>query len=71
VTRVDDDALITIYRRGLKSAVKDELIRTRVKIEILEELIRETINIDDKLYKRKIEDRYNRNNALVGIGFDR
>jgi hypothetical protein len=51
--------------------VKDELIRTRVKIETLEELIRETINIDNKLYKRKIEDRYNRNNILVDIGSNR
>jgi hypothetical protein len=71
VTRWDDDALITIYRRGLKSAVKDELMRTRAKIETLEELIRETIDIDDKLYERKIEDRYDRNNVLVGIGSDR
>jgi hypothetical protein len=51
--------------------VKDELIRTRAKIETLEELIRETINIDNKLYERKIEDCYDRNNVLVGIGFDR
>jgi hypothetical protein len=51
--------------------VKDKLIRTRAKIETLEELIRETINIDDKLYERKIEDRYDRINALVGIGSNR
>jgi hypothetical protein len=51
--------------------VKDELIRTRAKIKTLEELIRETINIDNKLYKRKIEDRYDRNNILVGIGSNR
>jgi hypothetical protein len=51
--------------------VKDELIRTRVKIETLEELIRETININDRLYERKIEDRYDRNNTLVGIGPNR
>jgi hypothetical protein len=51
--------------------VKDELIRTRVRIETLEELIRETININNKLYERKIEDRYNYNNILVGIGSNR
>jgi hypothetical protein len=51
--------------------VKDELIRTRVKIETLEELIRETININNKLYKRKIKDRYDYNNILVGIGSNR
>jgi hypothetical protein len=51
--------------------VKDELIRIGAKVETLEELIRETINIDNKLYERKIEDRYNYNNALVGIGSNR
>jgi hypothetical protein len=46
-------------------------MRTRAKIKTLEELIRETINIDNKLYERKIEDHYDRNNALVGIGSNR
>jgi hypothetical protein len=50
--------------------VKNKLIRTKVKIETLEELIRETININNKLYERKIEDYYDRNNILVGIGFN-
>jgi hypothetical protein len=50
--------------------VKDELIRIGVKIETLEELIKETININNKLYERKIENYYDYNNALVGIGFD-
>jgi hypothetical protein len=51
--------------------VKNELIRTGAKIETLEELIRETINIDDRLYERKIEDRYDYNNTLVGIRSNR
>jgi hypothetical protein len=50
---------MTIYRRSLKENVKDELIRTRQKIDNLDDLIRATIKIDDNLYKRAIERRYN------------
>jgi hypothetical protein len=48
-----------MYRRGLKENVKDELMRTGQKIENLDELIRATIEIDDNLYERAIERRYN------------
>jgi hypothetical protein len=49
---------MTIYRRGLKENVKDELIRTGEKIENLDKLIRVIIEIDDNLYERAIERRY-------------
>jgi hypothetical protein len=49
---------MTIYRRGLKENVKDELIRTGQKIENLDELIRATIEIDDNLYERAMEKRH-------------
>jgi hypothetical protein len=49
---------MTMYRRGLKENVKDELMRTGQKIENLDELIRATIEIDDNLYERAIERRY-------------
>jgi hypothetical protein len=49
---------MTMYRRGLKENVKDELIRTGEKIENLDKLIRVTIEIDDNLYERAIERRY-------------
>ena len=48
-----------MYRRSLKENVKDELIRAGIKIESLDDLIRITIEIDDNLYKRSIERRYN------------
>ena len=48
-----------MYRRGLKENVKDELIRTSKKIDDLDDLIRVTIEIDDNLYERTIERRYN------------
>jgi hypothetical protein len=49
---------MTIYRYSLKENVKDELIRTSEKIENLNKLIYITIEIDDNLYKRSIERRY-------------
>ena len=48
-----------MYRRSLKENVKDELIRAGMKIESLDDLIRATIEIDDNLYERAIEKRYN------------
>ncbi|CAD0040808.1 unnamed protein product [Aureobasidium pullulans] len=53
VTDWDDSALMTMYRRGLKENVKDELMRAGMKIEDLDDLIRATIEIDDNLYERK------------------
>ena len=47
-----------MYRRSLKENVKDELIRAGMKIESLDDLIRITIEIDDNLYERAIEKRY-------------
>jgi hypothetical protein len=58
VTDWDDSALMTMYRRGLKENVKDELMRTGEKIENLDELIRATIEIDDNLYERAMERRH-------------
>ena len=49
---------MTMYRRGLKENVKDELIRIGGEIRTLEELINEVIKVNDKLYKRAIERRY-------------
>ena len=50
---------MTIYRRSLKENVKDELIRAGIKIEDLDDLICTSIEIDDNLYERAIERRYN------------
>ena len=47
-----------MYRRSLKENVKDELIRASIKIESLDDLIYITIEIDDNLYERTIEKRY-------------
>jgi hypothetical protein len=52
---------MTIFRRGLKENVKDELIRNSSIIDLLDILIRTAIDIDDKLYKRAIEKKHNFN----------
>ena len=52
-----------IYRRGLKNSVKNKLIRTGAKINNIDYLIEKAIDIDDKLYKRSIERRYNNRGA--------
>jgi hypothetical protein len=58
ITDWDDSALMTMYRRGLKENVKDELMRAGMKIEDLDDLIRASIEIDDNLYERAMERRH-------------
>ena len=48
-----------MFRRGLKDYIKDKLTRSGVVLETLSELIKESINIDNKWYKRSIEKKYN------------
>lgn len=54
----DDQALMTMYRRGLKENVKDELMRDGQDYGSLAELIEITIRLDDKLYERAMEKRF-------------
>ena len=44
--------MITIYRQGLKDNIKNELIRTEVRLDNLDLLIKELIEINNKLFKR-------------------
>ena len=57
---------MTIFCRRLKDNVKDELIRDGRRIDTLERLIKVVIDIDDKLYERAIEKRYNNLRSRVG-----
>ena len=57
---------MTIFRRGLKDNVKDEFIRDRKRIDSLERLIKVVINIDDKLYERAIEKRFDDPRSRAG-----
>jgi hypothetical protein len=61
VTEWDTNALMTMFRRGLKENVKDELMRNSGIINSLDILIRTAIDIDDKLYERAMEKKHNFN----------
>jgi len=61
VTEWDNNALMTMFRRGLKENVKDELMRSGGIIDTLDVLIRSAIDIDDKLYERAMEKKHNFN----------
>ena len=49
-----------MYYTRLKDDVKDELIRLGISYDTLELMIQDAIEINDRLYERKIEKRYNR-----------
>ena len=60
----DDNALMRMYRQGLKPAVRMELMRSGSSLKTLNELINEAIRVDNELYKLKLEERlYTRNRA--------
>ena len=50
-----------IFQRKLKNNVKNEFIRNGTFIKNFEKLIKQTIKIDDKLYKRTIKKRHDGN----------
>ena len=60
----DNNVFMTMFRRKLKNNVKNELMRSGTFIENFEKLIKQTIEIDDKLYERTMEKRHD------GNGFD-
>ena len=47
-----------MFKRGLKENIKDELMRLESLPKTLRELINAAITIDDKLYERVIERKY-------------
>ena len=65
-TEWDDDALMIMYRRGLKENVKDELMRTGASTDTLDELRKEAIRIDDNLFERAMEKRHD--GGITGAG---
>ena len=48
-----------IFKRGLKENIKDKLIRDYRSYKNLTEIIETAIKLNNKLYKRVIEKRYN------------
>ena len=66
MTGWDDDALMVMFRRGLKDNVKDELTFDGAEVTTLDELISRAINIDDKLFKRMMEKRHDGGSSHPG-----
>ena len=65
----DDDALMTMFRRGLKENVKDQLTCDGTYVETLDDLIGRAIDIDDTLYKRAMERKHDaRQQGSYGFG---
>lgn len=51
----DDTALMTMFRQGLKPRVKEELMRSGATLDTLDDLIKESIDIDNRLYELDCE----------------
>ena len=47
-----------MFKRDLKKNVKDELMRSDAKFDIIQTLVKVLIDVDDKLYKRAMKKRY-------------
>jgi len=49
---------MTMFRRGLKDNLKDEIMRDGRTLSDMSDLIEVAIDLDDKLYERAMEKRY-------------
>jgi hypothetical protein len=49
---------MTMFRRGLKDNLKDEIMRDGKSISDMFDLIEVAIDLDDKLYERAMKKRY-------------
>jgi len=65
----DDAALMTMFRRGLKDNLKDEIMRDGRFISDMSDLIEVAIDLDDKLYERAMEKRYDQPHGRAGTFF--
>jgi hypothetical protein len=53
----DDNALMRMYRQGLKPTVRRELMRSGATLETLDALMAEAIRLDNDLYELALEER--------------
>ena len=53
----DDNALMRMYRQGLKPTVRRELMRSGTQIDNLDSLMAEAIRLDNDLYELALEER--------------
>jgi len=58
-----------MFKRDLKKNVKDELMRSDARFDIIQTLVKIAIDVDDKLYKRAMKKRYNQSHKRARIFF--
>jgi len=61
---------MTMFRRGLKDNLKDELMRDGRSISDMFDLIMIAIDLDDKLYERAMKKRYDQLRERAGTSFE-
>jgi hypothetical protein len=61
---------MTMFRRGLKNNLKDEIMRDGRSISDMFDLIEVIIDLDDKLYERVIKKRYDQSRERARISFE-
>jgi len=61
---------MTMFRRGLKDNLKDELMRDGKSISDMFDLIMIAIDLDDKLYERAMKKRYDQPKERAEIFFE-
>jgi len=61
---------MTMFRRGLKNNLKDELMRDGRSINDMFDLIMIVIDLDDKLYERAMKKRYDQFRERAEIFFE-
>ncbi len=60
---------MTMFRRGLKDNLKDEIMRDGRTLSDMSDLIEVAIDLDDKLYERAMEKRYDQPRERAGTSF--
>jgi hypothetical protein len=70
LTKWDDAALMTMFRRDLKNNLKDEIMRDGRSISDMFDLIEVAIDLDDKLYKRAMKKKYDQSRERAKIFFE-
>ncbi len=61
---------MTMFRRGLKDNLKDEIMRDGKFISDMFDLIEIAIDLDDKLYERAMKKRYDQLHERAGTFFE-
>jgi len=61
---------MTMFRRGLKNNLKNEIMRDGRSISDMFDLIEVAIDLDDKLYERAMKKRYDQSRERAEISFE-